>query len=166
MAQDAISITVDARKLEMLIKRYKPEFRSAIRAIYNDGAIIVQRQMRLKTPKGVSSRGLRETIVYEVNSSGATIRPTKKYGGKWDATVVEKGRLPGKMPPYTREKNPDFVDWAEAKGIHPYVLARHIAKKGTRPTWFVRDTYKLTKPMVQKYANVKITELVAQLNKG
>lgn len=163
---DAISISVDARKLEMLIKRYKPEFRSAVRAIYNDGAIIVQRQMRLKVPKGVSSRALRETIVYEVKDSGAVIRPTKKYGGKWDASIVEKGRLPGKMPPYTKESNPELVAWAESKGINPFVLARHIAKKGTRPTWFVRDTYKITKPQVQKYANVKIKELVAQLNKG
>lgn len=166
MAQSAnVEISVNTRGLDKLIARYKPEMRSTIQSIFNDGAIIVQREMRLKAPKGVSSRGLRETIVYEVHGGYAVIRPTKRYGGKWGAEVVEKGRLPGKMPPYTKESNPDLVAWAEDKGIPPFVLARHIARKGTRPTWFVRDTHRKTSPIVKKYARVKIDQFIAEMNK-
>ena len=156
-------ITVDTKGLDRLIARYRPELQERIRKILNDGSIIVQREMRLKAPQGVSQRGIRETIVYEVNNGYAVIRPSASY-----AIWVEKGRLPGKMPPWRAEwkGGEGFVRWADAHGIPPFVLARSIARKGTRPKWFVRESYRKTKPQVERYAAVQINKLVAELNRG
>lgn len=49
------------------------------------------------------------------------------------AAPVEFGRRPGRMPP------PQAVaPWARAHGMDPFVLARSIGRKGTRPHPFMR----------------------------
>lgn len=53
------------------------------------------------------------------------------------ALFVINGRAPGgKFPPYSDE-NSDFVQWANAKGMDPYLLARHIQRNGIQPNDFL-----------------------------
>lgn len=52
------------------------------------------------------------------------------------ASFVIRGIPPGIFPPYKDTSSP-FVAWANAKGIPPYVLARHIFLNGIEPNDFL-----------------------------
>ena len=63
----------------------------------------------------------------------ATVKATARHS--W---LVQHGRRPGKMPSVdpTKAKSPKsaqrLIDWAKAHNIEPFILARAIARKGTR----------------------------------
>ena len=80
---------------------------------------------------------------------------------------VDEGRKPGKYPPYTNEregilhwvltkipKRPDITDQSLA-----FLIARKIAKKGTKPTYFASEV--LTEQAIDQL-NEEIAETLAQ----
>ncbi len=80
---------------------------------------------------------------------------------------VDEGRKPGKYPPYTNEregilhwvltkipKRPDITDQSLA-----FLIARKIAKKGTKPTYFASDV--LTEQAINEL-NEEIAETLLQ----
>jgi hypothetical protein len=166
MASDShVTIKIDTAQVERMLKAFPVELNKAMTEIYLKGGVLSQREMKLNAPRGVSARGLNETIVFELKNGYVVIHPTKKFG-EYDASVVELGRRPGKMPPWTADRNPDFVKWADAKGIPPFALAKSIAEKGTKPTHFVKKTFKTIEPQVVKLANVTIEDFVKKMNRG
>ncbi len=161
----AYQVVIDTKRAEKLFGRFKPELESAIRKLYFRAGALTQREMRINAPKGVSAISIRESISFEVHQGYVEISPKKKFG-KWDASVVELGRRPGKMPPWKKEWNPDFVKWADSKGIDPFVLARSIAKKGTKGAFFVKGTKEKIEPRVNRWANEVIRDFAKEMNQG
>lgn len=153
-----IAIIVEDKKIKRKLGSFRKEYDGAMTGFYYKGGAITQRQMRINAPKGVSGIGVGETITFEVSANQVVISPKKKYG-KYDATVIERGRRPGKMPPWRQEDNPDFFKWAEAHGIPPFALARSIGLHGTKANPFVKKTYDDVYPIIKKLANDTVEKL-------
>lgn len=153
-------ITINSKAVRDLQKRFGSQIAARIQNIYNDGSIIVAKQITTNAAVGVTGN-LNRNIERTVNANGARIVPKEKYH-----SVIEKGRRPnGKMPPYS---DPLFVKWVNQKlgsDASPYLVARSIAKKGTKAQPFIVPAYVKTKPIVERYAASEITKMVQELNK-
>lgn len=158
MAEPTLVIEVNAKQLKELMRRYPEAINNRIQRIYNDGSIIVQAAMRRNAPVGVTQDLAR--VERTVNSQGARVYPKPKY-----AIWVENGRRPGKMPPY--QEGSSLAKWVALKmpGVPPFVVARAIAKKGTKPNPFVATTYRQTQPQVIQYAQTQIAQMTQELNR-
>ena len=95
------------------------------RAAMVAGSLLIEGTARTLAPKDTGR--LAGSITHTISGGGANltskIGPSVAYG-----LYVEKGRGPGRMPPVAA-----VAGWARRKGIDPYVLARAIARRGTKP---------------------------------
>lgn len=96
-----------------------------VRTALTAGSLLIEGAARGLAPKDIGRLG--GSITHTITGGGANltskIGPSVAYG-----LYVEKGRKPGRMPPIGA-----IQGWANRKGINPYVLARSIARKGTKP---------------------------------
>lgn len=87
---------------------------------------------------GALRQGIRMRSSRKFGILSATVKATAPHS--W---LVQHGRRPGKMPSIDprRAKSPKsaqrLANWAKAHGIEPFVLARSIARKGTRARPFM-----------------------------
>lgn len=161
MAAPVLSITVDDRQLRRLYKRYPEQIDTAFKRILSDGSIIVQKELRETAPVGVT-QDLSRKIQRTVSKYQARIRPMAGYT-YW----VEHGRGAGKMPPWSGSEGEDFRKWVALKlgsSVPPFVVARAIAKKGTKAQPFIEPAYKKTSPLVRRYAENEVNRIVGILN--
>lgn len=102
---------------------------SEVRTAMVAGSLLIEGAARGLAPKDTGR--LAGSITHTISGGGANltskIGPSVAYG-----LFVEKGRAPGKMPPIGAIRG-----WAARKGINPYMLARAIARKGTKPHPFL-----------------------------
>lgn len=154
------SVTINVKEIQQLAKQFPDAVQNRMQRIYNDGSIIVASQITKNAAVGVTGN-LNRNVQRTVTKNGARIVPKEKYH-----SVIENGRRAGgKMPPY---KDPLFVKWVETKlgsDASPFLVARSIAKKGTKAQPFIVPAYNTTKPIVHKYADNEIKNMVAELNK-
>lgn len=161
MAAPTLSISIDDRQLVRLMRKYPVEIDNAFKRILSDGSIIVQKELRETAPVGVT-QDLSRKIQRTVTRTQARIRPMAGYT-YW----VEHGRGAGKMPPWSGSEGEDFRKWVELKlgtSVPPFVVARAIAKKGTKPQPFVEPAYRKTQPLVRRYAQGEVSRIVGILN--
>ena len=91
------------------------------------------------------------SITHKISGSGANltskIGPSTAYG-VW----AERGRGPGRMPPIAAVEG-----WARRKGINPYVLARSIARKGTKPRPYMVPSFNQNRgAVVARFARIGV----------
>ena len=161
MAAPTLSISIDDRQLVRLMRKYPVEIDNAFKRILSDGSIIVQKELRETAPVGVT-QDLSRKIQRTVTRTQARIRPMAGYT-YW----VEHGRGAGKMPPWSGSEGEDFRKWVALKlgtSVPPFVVARAIAKKGTKPQPFVEPAYRKTQPLVRRYAQGEVSRIVGILN--
>lgn len=163
MAGATLSISIDDRQLRRLYKRYPEEIDGAFKRILSDGSIIVQKELRETAPVGVT-QDLSRKIQRTVSRTQARIRPMAGYT-YW----VEHGRGAGKMPPWSGSEGEDFRKWVALKlgaSVPPFVVARAIARNGTKPQPFVEPAYKKTEPLVRRYAESEVNRITSILNRA
>lgn len=134
-----VDVSVDQAKLDRLMRKLAPaQLNRAWRDGMEDSLAFLKRAVQENT--NVDRGMLRGGIFTEihgttVDSMFGRVLPspaTKEY-----ASVQEWGRKPGgKMPPVTV-----IADWARRKGItvSAFVIARSIARKGTKGKFMFRD---------------------------
>lgn len=97
------------------------------------GSLLIEGTARTLAPKDTGR--LAGSITHTISGGGANltskIGPSVAYG-----LYVEKGRGPGRMPPVAA-----VAGWARRKGIDPYVLARAIARRGTKPKPYMLPSF-------------------------
>jgi hypothetical protein len=95
-----------------------------VRTAMTAGSLLIEGTARSLAPKDTGR--LAGSITHAITGGGANltskIGPSVAYG-----LYAEKGRRPGKMPPIAA-----IAPWARRHGIDPFVLARSIARKGTK----------------------------------
>lgn len=95
-----------------------------VRTAMTAGSLLIEGTARSLAPKDTGR--LAGSITHAITGGGAnltsTIGPSVAYG-----LYAEKGRRAGKMPPIAA-----IAPWARRHGIDPFVLARSIARKGTK----------------------------------
>lgn len=153
-----IGVQIDSRGVQRLFTRAPAKVRAAKQEILDRGSIMTQAEMRVNAPvfDGELRRSIRpkwqgpDTVVVFSDS---------KY-----APPVEFGRRPnGKMPPYA-EGTP-LAKWVKIKmgaDVPPFIVARAIARKGTKAQRFAQKTYVTMKPQVNAMAN----QVIARTIKG
>jgi hypothetical protein len=96
-----------------------------VRGAMTAGSLLIEGAARGLAPKDTGR--LAGSITHQISGGGANLQskigPSVAYG-----LYVEKGRRAGKQPPIGA-----ISGWAARKGINPYVLARAIGRRGTRP---------------------------------
>lgn len=120
---------IGLEKLQAGVAAGPPTLASEVRRAMVTGSLIIEAAARTNAPKDTGRLG--GSITHTISGSGANL--TSKVGpsvayGLW----VEKGRGPGKMPPVAA-----LQPWARRHGVNPYVLARAIGRKGTKPQPFL-----------------------------
>lgn len=116
------------RRLAAYSGRLEGELRNAMTA----GLLILEADQRRHVAQ--DTRQLMGSISHQVHGMGLALTgevgPTKRYG-----LFVERGRRPGRYPPIAA-----IAGWARRHGIPPFLVARAIARKGTRAQPFVQPS--------------------------
>ncbi len=112
-------------KLQAGVSAAPATLASDVRTAMTAGSLLIEGAARGLAPKDTGR--LAGSITHTITGGGANltskIGPSVQYG-----LYVEKGRGPGKPPPVGA-----VAGWAARKGINPYVLARAIGRRGTKP---------------------------------
>jgi hypothetical protein len=161
MASPGIGVQIDSSRVQRLMTIAPQRVKAAKKEILDRGGIMTQAEMRINAP--IHDGELRQSIRPKMISQDTVIVfSDKKY-----AIPVEFGRRPnGKLPPW-REGTP-LHKWVKDKmgtDVSPYLVARSIAKKGTKGTKFARKTYVTMKPQVQAMSNQVIAKTIRGLNR-
>lgn len=155
----SMSITVDSAGVVDMLLAASEKTAIRIGQLVEGAAIDVQREMRQEAPVGVTGQ-LRNSIryVYAPALLSAEVGPKADYGA-----AVETGAK-AHWPPYG--EGTSLADWANLKGIPVFLVARSIAKKGTKAHPFVKPTYDKMKPVIEEQISVGISALVEEVNSG
>jgi hypothetical protein len=98
---------------------------------------------------------LRSSLQVKMKTDKMTVISTSPY-----ALYVETGTRPH-FPPISAIRS-----WAQSKGINPYALARSIARKGTKPTWFLRDSFEFSQRAIKGYLADAARDIEARWRRG
>lgn len=154
-----VGVQIDSAAVEKLLASGAKNVQAAKTEILNRASIMTQAEMRLNVP--VHDGELRQSIRPKWESPDTVIVfSDKKY-----AAVNEFGRRPGgKLPPF-RAGTP-LAKWVRDKmgeGVSPYLVARSIARKGTKGSKFAAKSYATMKPAVITMSNQVIAKTIAGL---
>lgn len=154
-----VSITVDAKAVEEAFRKAPDKVTAGIKKWLTRSSLLAERASK-KHLRDSSSRGASGRTLSSINSSEGSfkseIRPNTKYA-EW----VEEGRRPGRMPPYQR--GTDLEKWARRVGINPFLVARAIARKGTKPKKFMFEAYKEVKPKIERDGNDMVEAILRSI---
>lgn len=114
------------------LERYPAESAAALRQAMIAGLVLLEADQRTHVTQ--DTRRLMNSISHSIEGSGASLTgrvgPSARYGF-W----VERGRRPGRQPPIAA-----IAGWARRHGVSPFVVARAIGRRGTRPQPFVEPS--------------------------
>lgn len=89
------------------------------------GSLLVEGTARSLAPKDTGRLG--GSITHQISGLSSRIGPSVAYG-----LYVERGRRPGKPPPVAA-----IEPWARRRGANPFLVARAIGRRGTKPRPFL-----------------------------
>lgn len=117
------------RELQQGLNRAPGTLESETRKAMTTGLLLLEAEQKRNAPRDTGR--LQGSIHHTITGGGANLTgrvgPAARY-----AYWVEHGRRPGRYPPIDA-----VAGWARRHGIHPFVLARAIARRGTRAQPFV-----------------------------
>lgn len=150
MAQTQGAFSVRIEGLDGLIQDFKRaglNYKPIIQQAMDKGTRLVRDRIRSTiVDKGITFQGSlgRSTSVVEATADRGVVGVGEKYG-----VVVEMGRRPGKFPPVA-----PIERWAALKLGTPgvgFLIARKIARQGTKAQPFVEPAFRETTPKVLQY---------------
>lgn len=159
MSSAGIGVQIDSANVQKLLASGAKNVAAAKREILDRASIMTQAEMRINVP--VHEGELRQSIRPKWQSVDTVV----VFSDKNYAPVVEFGRRAnGKLPPY--QAGTPLEKWVRDKmgdGVPPYLVARSIAKKGTKGAKFAAKTYATMKPAVITMSNQVIAKTIAGL---
>lgn len=158
-ASPGIAVQIDSARVERLFAVAPQKVLAARQEILQRASIMTQAEMRLNAP--VFDGELRSSIRPKFISTDTVI----VFSDKRYAPAVEFGRKPGgKLPPFGA--GTPLEKWVRVKlgpEVSPYLVARSIARKGTKGAKFAHKTYVTMKPQVNSMANAVIARTIQGL---
>lgn len=119
-------------QMEARLTAYPQRLEGEFRRAMETGLLILEADQRRHVAQ--DTRQLMGSISHQITGSGTSLTgsvgPSKAYG-----LFVERGRRPGKYPPIDAIRG-----WARRHGVPPFLVARAIARKGTRAQPFVEPS--------------------------
>jgi phage gpG-like protein len=142
-----VTTTIKIENAERIIDRARASnlMAAPLRKALTASAFVVQNDAKKESP--VDTGRLRASITNAVDASAvprfATVGTNVIY-----ARAVHDGRKPGSQPPTAGE----LALWARRHGnINPYVLARSIKRRGTKPRPFLRSAFEANLDRIRGY---------------
>ncbi len=151
-----LTIDVDAKALTAALERAPAKVTAGLNVWISRTAFRTEREAKLHVPPHVDTGRLQSSIHTNIGNLKAVVTPTSKY-----AVFVHEGRRPGKMPPF--KSGTELNRWAVKKGMNPFLVARSIARKGTKPHKFMNDAYNIVRPLAERDANQVLSEIVRSI---
>lgn len=137
-------------KLEQVVGDLRGEaFLQALR----EATLIVERAAKVNAP--VDTGRLRASITSEVRRSGLNVRGAVGSNVEY-AAAVELGSRPH-FPPIAA-----LETWARRKGISAYLVARAIARRGTKPRRYLQKAYEENEARVVKKIGDGVGKIVTK----
>jgi hypothetical protein len=143
-------------EMDARLRAYPQRLEGELRRAMDTSLLLLEIDMRRLVPK--DTRQLTGSINHQVEGSGTNlvgrVGPSLAY-----ALFVERGRRPGRYPPIAA-----IQGWARRHGIPPFLLARKIARRGTRPQPFVAPSIERNLPRITalfERVGVRMTEFLA-----
>lgn len=130
------SVTVQIVGLERLqagVARGPATLAREVRTAMTAGSLLIEGTARTLAPKDTGR--LAGSITHVIGGGGASLQARIGPSVAW-GIFVEQGRRAGKRPPIAAVEG-----WARRHGVSPYVVARSIGLKGTRPHPFLLPAY-------------------------
>lgn len=154
-----IGVEIDSSAVQRLFSRAPAKVKAAQKEILDRASIMTEGEMRVNAP--VFDGELRRSIRSKWQGiDSVTVFSDSKY-----APAVEFGRRPnGKMPPY--QEGTPLAKWVKIKmgaDVPAFLVARSIARKGTKAQRFAHKTYVTMKPQVNGMANAVIARTIKGL---
>lgn len=151
-----ITVDVDARTLEAAVRRAPVVVLGELNNWVRKTAMRGERRMKEEAQDSVDTGRLQSSIHSTIGHLQGSVRPTAKH-----APFVHDGRRPGKMPPF--REGTSLNSWARRRGIPPFLVARAIARRGTKPNKFVDRTYTAIKPIAEREAKETLSDIVRKI---
>ena len=111
-----------------------------------------KRRLTQSVSKNSSGRTL-NSIKSKIEDLKGEAKPDVKY-----SYYVVHGRKPGKMPP--SGPGTDLAAWARRAGVNPFVVARSIARNGTKGIPFIEEAYNDIRSDVFKDGNDVLNNII------
>ena len=147
MATGDYVIKVDIGAVDKLLQKYgREELGKRTRAAMNEALSFLQGEVEKRTPEGASGL-LRQSITSELRGTPMNLSGRVFSGGIPYARWAEQGRAPGKFPPrgpielWAKRVLGDATLW--------FVVARSIARKGTKGAFMFRDAWRAGKGKIK-----------------
>lgn len=145
-------------QMDVRLRAYPRQMEAETRQALETSLLILEADQRRNVAQ--DTRRLMGSITHEIQGSGAVLTgrvgPTVGYG-----IVVERGRRPGKYPPIAA-----IQGWARRHGIPPFLVARKIARRGTRPQPFVGPSLDRNRQRINEIFRRVGVRMVARLAVG
>lgn len=150
-------IRIEGRLLDIL-----PEANSLVearikKALANASEYLWQKVIEA-TPTSVGT--LRKSITRDLHPTYAEIYPQMKYG-YW----VHEGSSPHWIPKKEMLPGGTLYRWAQKKGIPVFLVARAIARKGTKGNPWMANTYEKEWPRIQKIFRDELNDFSKEILK-
>lgn len=116
--------------------------------------LLVERDAKRNAPVDVGD--LRRSITSEVRVEGLGGQTVKGVVGsnKVHAAAMEVGTRPHWPPPGVLDA------WARRHGVNPYLVARAISRRGTRPRRYLQRAFEDNKPRIVRILGDTVGEIV------
>jgi HK97 gp10 family phage protein len=150
-----IDVKITGKIIEKL-KRGDTYVTGELQRAMNESSATIKTRMEMAAPK--SEGNLLRSIRRDLFPMSASIYPTVEY-----AKFVESGTRPHWVPRAEWQPGGSIYRWAIKHGIPPYLVARAIARKGTRAQPFVQKTFEATKEGAEKYFDEALKRITASL---
>lgn len=124
---------------------------SETRTALTAGSLLVEGTARSLAPKDTGRLG--GSITHQISGLTSRIGPSVAYG-----LYVEKGRRPGKPPPVAA-----IEPWARRRGANPFLVARAIGRRGTKPRPFLVPALTQSTPRIVALFSKVATKVVARM---
>lgn len=120
------------------------------------GTLLLERSMKKFAPSGEGT--LRKSIIAEIKPFSGVVKAMAKH-----AVFVHEGTRPH-FPPMT--PNSSLDRWAKSKGIPTFLVARAIARKGTKAQPFRDEAVKYQEANIDKLAKKALNDTANAIAKA
>lgn len=129
-----MQFTIRDHGLQKKLERTKTLLPNRIKDAVKQGTALMWREVKDTAPTAFGD--LKKSIAADVQGFSGRVRPTVQY-----AVFVHEGTRPHWVP--SREWKPGGAlhRWATRKGIPPFLVARAIARRGTKARPWMRRAY-------------------------
>lgn len=151
-----ITVEVDNAKLQQAFAAAPAKVLSNLNGWVRQTTVMGEREAKQQIVPHVDTGQAQSSITSTFGHLKGQVRPTAKH-----AIFIHEGRAPGKMPPFA--EGTSLNSWARRKGMNPFLVARSIARKGTKKHPFMDSAFKIIKPKAERDGQDMLAKIVRDI---